>query len=380
MQKSFKIHVYLILLHKHIMIIRNILLISLSLTYGSALAINDEGKACMNISDDNARLACFDRVYTPDYLQDSSPKSIDLDRTIETSKQQKSTQIVFAEQLHSDTELAQNLTPLSRMFDLDRNNGILSLREHEPIYLMPAWYRTSPNYTPSSPTRGTAINDVYTEQKRLEAKLQISLKTKVMEDLFGTRADLWAAYTQQSNWQLYNQGEKSAPFRNTDYMPEIMLTQPVKMALPFNGKLRMLGVGYIHQSNGQARPLSRSWNRIYATAGMEWGKLTVVPRVWMRIADPDGDKDDNPDIMKYMGYGDLRLAYHFDDKHILSSTLRYNPIHNRGAIQVNYMFPIKGRLKAYVQGFHGYGESLIDYNHKQTGIGVGITFNGWDAL
>ena len=116
------------------------------------------------------------------------------------------------------------------------------------------------------------------DQLRTEAKLQISLKTKVMEDLFRTRADLWVGYTQQSNWQLYNQGEKSAPFRNTDYAPEIFLTQPVKATLPFGGKLRMLGVGYIHQSNGQSRPMSRSWNRIYAMAGMEWGKLTVVPR------------------------------------------------------------------------------------------------------
>jgi len=73
-------------------------------------------------------------------------------------------------------------------------------------------------------------------------------------------------------------------------------------------------------------------------------------------------RDDNPDIMRYMGYGDLRLAYQFDNKHALSGTLRYNPKHNKGAVQLNYTFPLKGNLKGYVQGFYGYGESLIDYN------------------
>ena len=338
-----------------------------------AIPVSD-AQSCVAISDPATRLACYDRAYTAP--NQAEPKSIDIAQSYAASKAAQSPQIVFAE-----PSAGEIYSPLSQQYDLDKNNenGVFSIREHEPMYIMPAWYRSSPNYTPSTPTRGVAIDAVHTQQKRIETKMQISLKTKIAEDLFGTHADLWAGYTQQSNWQVYNRGKKSAPFRNSDYAPELFITQPVKANLPFGGKLRMLGVGYIHQSNGQSQPLSRSWNRIYAMAGMEWGKLSVIPRIWARL-DPGADKDDNPDIMRYMGYGDLRLAYQFDNKHALSGTLRYNPKHNKGAVQLNYTFPLKGNLKGYVQGFYGYGESLIDYNHKQKGIGVGLMFNGWDAL
>lgn len=347
-----------------------------------AVAKADNGAAvCAAIEDGGLRLACYDRLYAPaaDSAAEPTSKVVDLEKTYEASINAKNPQVVFAEQ---DVAPKQESSHLSHLYDLDgnREGGILTVREHEPIYLLPAWYRTSPNYTPSSSTRGVAHNNVQEEQKRIEAKMQVSFKTKLMEDLFKSRADVWFGYTQQSNWQVYNQGDESAPFRNNDYAPEIFITQPVKASLPWGGQLRMLGVGYIHQSNGQSRPLSRSWNRVYAMAGMEWGKLSVVPRIWARIDPNSSEDDDNPDITDYMGYGDVKLRYQINNKHTLNSTLRYNPFENRGAIQVGYTFPIKGKLKAYVQGFHGYGESLLDYNHKQTGIGIGVMLDDWNGL
>lgn len=348
--------------------------------------------ACTALEDNALRLACYDRVYGAQLpaqqpiavqVEESSKQVVDLKESLALSQQMREAALVFVETPVSDglDDIADAYTPLSLNFDLDKNDtrGLLSVREHNPMYLMPAWYNSSPNYAPESSSRGVTTAERFSRQKRLESKMQVSFKSKLMEDVFKTRADLWFGYTQKSDWQLYNQGRKSAPFRNTDYEPEIFLTQPVKADLPFGGKLRMLGAGFVHQSNGQSRPESRSWNRIYAMAGMEWGKLSVMPRVWLRT-DANGDEDDNPDISKYMGYGDVKLQYRFNDQQNVYSVLRYNPKSGRGAVEAAYTFPLKGKLKGVVRGFHGYGESLIDYNHKQNGIGVGLMFNDWDGM
>ena len=372
------------------------LLFAVAAALPAAAVANDAALQCTLLQDNALRLACYDKVFAAqlppeqplsEYEADGKPQ-LDVVQSVRQSIGNKEATLVFdtpegqAEPSQELADAAAAYTPLSQMYDLDANDphGILTVREHNPMYLMPVWYNSSPNYAPSSPTRGAASQERFSDQKRIETKMQVSFKSKIAEDLFKSRADLWFGYTQKSDWQIYNQGRRSAPFRNTDYEPEIFITQPVKAQLPWGGRLRMLGVGFAHQSNGQSRPESRSWNKVYAMAGMEWGKLTVIPRVWMRLFDSSGEDNDNPDLTKYLGYGDVKLQYRLNDKHNFSTTLRYNPKSGYGAAEAAYTFPIKGKLQGVVRGFHGYGESLIDYNHKQSGIGFGLMFNGWDGF
>ncbi|MBF0803892.1 MULTISPECIES: phospholipase A [Neisseria] len=355
----------------------------------------DAALQCTLIRDNALRLACFDKIYaarfppqTPPVVEKQPPKAVDLVKSVDKSIAKKEPEIVFGQDsggkgfAQALSDAADAYTPLSLMYDLDQNDvrGILSVREHHPMYLLPAWYNSSPNRRPVSPTRGATSDTRSEDQKRAETKMQVSFKTKLLEDVFRTRSDVWFGYTQTAHWQLWNQGEESAPFRNNDYSPEIFITQPVKAGLPGGGRLRMLGLGFMHQSNGQSRPMSRSWNRLYGMAGMEWGKLTVIPRLWVRAFDPGGDNDDNPDITDYMGYGDVKLQYRFNDKQTVAATMRYNPKTGKGGVQADYTFPIKGKLKAYVQGYHGYGENLLDYNHKHNSIGFGVMLNDWDGF
>ena len=372
------------------------LLFAVAAALPAAAVANDAALQCTLLQDNALRLACYDKVFAAqlppeqplsEHEADGKPQ-LDVVQSVRQSIGNKEATLVFdtpegqAEPSQELADAAAAYTPLSQMYDLDANDphGILTVREHNPMYLMPVWYNSSPNYAPSSPTRGAALQERFSDQKRIETKMQVSFKSKIAEDLFKSRADLWFGYTQKSDWQIYSQGRRSAPFRNTDYEPEIFITQPVKSRLPWGGRLRMLGVGFAHQSNGQSRPESRSWNKVYAMAGMEWGKLTVIPRVWMRLFDSSGEDNDNPDLTKYLGYGDVKLQYRLNDKHNFSTTLRYNPKSGYGAAEAAYTFPIKGKLQGVVRGFHGYGESLIDYNHKQSGIGFGLMFNGWDGF
>ena len=142
----------------------------------------------------------------------------------------------------------------------------------------------------------------------------------------------------------------------------------------------MLGAGAIHHSNGQDDPLSRSWNRAYLMAGAEWGKLSVIPRIWARVNNEDSSSEDNPDIEDFMGYGDIKFLYDLPGQQSLSGTLRYNPGTNKGAAQIDYIYPLTKNVNGFVQLFQGYGESIVDYNHENTSIGFGIVLNDWKGL
>lgn len=368
---------------------------------------------CSKITDNVARLACFDKI-SVGKIEPEAKAPLDIAKTLEVSlKEGKAVPVLAVDQTATVTTTTTTITkneqkkldhlvsnkqdktilkqvgvtaadvekytPLSVLYDLDKNDpkGILTIRPHLPMYVMPLWYNATPNYDIHSPTQDhvRASKDYL---QHLDSKLQISMKTKLAQDVFDTNADVWLGYTQQSYWQVYN-GKSSRPFRSSDYQPEIFLTQPIKGNLPGNGSLRLLGAGLVHESNGQSDPLSRSWNRIYAMAGTEWGKLTVIPRLWL-IANENSKDSDNPDIGDYMGYGDVRWLYPLNDQSTVGGVMRYNPSTNKGAIQVDYAYPLTGGMKAILQVFHGYGENIQDYNHKSTNVGIGIMFNDFKGL
>ena len=368
---------------------------------------------CTQVQTSASRLACFDKVAedgeTPSYT--STKQSLDLAKTFKSTlsgnpqvvfAKENTTSIVQTNQSDSTESLdtvgltqreanvledigvtqsdIEKYTPLSLAYDLDKNSerGTWTVRPYRPTYLLPLFYTFDPNLNPGTPSQETesfSANDI----RETELKFQLSLKTKVAEDLFDTNADLWFGYTQESHWQVYNE-DNSREFRATDYQPEIFLTQPVTADLPFGGRLRMLGVGAIHHSNGQGDPLSRSWNRAYLMAGAEWGKLSVIPRLWARVSNEDDSSEDNPDIEDYMGYGDIKFLYDLPKQQSLSGTLRYNPGTNKGAAQIDYTYPLTENVNGFVQLFQGYGESIVDYNHENTSIGFGIVLNDWKGF
>ena len=256
----------------------------------------------------------------------------------------------------------------------DSKLGVFNFRAYKPVYLLPAFYTTDVNTTPQSPnpdntvTTPQALDDV-------EAKFQISFKTKALENVFGDNGDVWMAYTQSSRWQVYN-GDNSRPFRETNYEPEVLLVFRNGYRLGgWHG--RMASIGINHQSNGRSDPFSRSWNRVIGTVALDRENWALTLRPWWRV--PDGSEDDNPDIENYMGRGDLTLV-HTRGGHELALMARHSlrgGEDSRGALQFDWGFPINRTLRGHVQVFDGYGESLIDYNHRATYVGLGISLMEW---
>jgi phospholipase A1 len=140
----------------------------------------------------------------------------------------------------------------------------------------------------------------------------------------------------------------------------------------------MSGISLNHMSNGRADPLSRSWNRVILNFGLDRENWALTLRPWFRIKEDRAD-DNNPDIEDYMGRGDATLVYNKDGHEfalIARHSLRGGD-RSHGSVQLDYGFPITNLLRGHVQVFDGYGESMIDYNHKATYIGLGVSLLEW---
>lgn len=263
---------------------------------------------------------------------------------------------------------------MSQRWELDPadKRGTFVITPYKPVYITAGRRSNNPNSQP------TSENPLYSlpyrvEYNNYEAKFQLSFKTKALQGIFGGYGDLWIGYTQKAHWQLYNT-KLSRLFRELNYEPEVMLNFATNIPLAgFTAK--MLGVSFNHQSNGRDLPLSRSWNRIIFYAGWERKHWQVYLRPWIRLKD---EEDENPAIADFTGRGEAIIIRNLR-KHQLSfvgaHSLRSDK--NRGSAQVNWVFPVWKNLKGQLQLSEGYGETLIDYNHRQFTVGISVSLMEW---
>ena len=247
---------------------------------------------------------------------------------------------------------------------------------HRRNYILPLTYMDDPNSTPFN--RYDQLDDSEGEPlDNLEAKYQLSIKVPLFNDFSDKDQAVYFGFTLQSYWQVYNK-EISSPFRETNYEPEIFWINFLDKKHVLWGDEMAIVLGAVHQSNGRSQPNSRSWNRIYADFIWENRGFVFSLKPWYRIpenekSDPMSPKgDDDPDIYKYMGYMEFSGAYRYQEHEFSFMTRNNISSDNRGAIQLDWSFPLWGRLRGYAQYFNGYGESLIDYNADIERIGVGI--------
>ena len=328
----------------------------------SAVASIQAGlEACAAIAEDAARLRCFDNLSS-------------------AARSEGSTDAVAISPDGSaamPATLAEHpVTAMSRRWELEpaSKKGVWSFRAHKPNYFLFGRYSDDVNMAPYEELFETT-GDPYLGLDSVESKFQLSFKVKALEGLFGSDADLWFAYTQQNQWQVYND-DISSPFRETNYEPEVFVTLPTPRYNFLGLTGRFVNLGFVHQSNGRTDILSRSWNRVYAQFGFEAGdRFNLLFKPWYRIEE-DADEDDNPDITDYLGDFELVASYRLGN-HTLSALGRTGFDFERGFLQLGWTFPVYQNLRGYVQATTGYGESMIDYNHSQNTLGIGVLLSDW---
>lgn len=240
---------------------------------------------------------------------------------------------------------------------------------HKMNYILPATYTSDLN-TEQYTDEGNWSDNL----KNTEAKFQLSLKVPIARSIFRDDDQISFGFTLQSWWQVYAT-DISSPFRETNYQPEIFYLTPLDWR-PYDG-LTGLMVGLEHQSNGRSHTLSRSWNRAYLNFFYAKDNFVLSFRPWYRLAEDEPSSpqnpggDDNPDIRDYMGNFELTFAYDLGEYEVVYTGRRNFSTSNSGG-ELGFTFPLSGRLKGYLQYTHGYGESLIDYNHSQNRFGIGI--------
>ncbi len=323
------------------------------------------------------RLACYDSIETPASIAAQTIAS-DSSAVVAEPASKPAPSNIAVEGPRPDLNYLERTWRLTSEGDWD----ISDFEAYKANYLL-LTTSSDPNNTPVSPSHPNTANR---DLQHGDLKFQFSLKTQLMNNIpvirklpYVTSSRLWAAYTQQSYWQIFN-GDNSRPLRENDYEPELILSLGINNevnGMRYRSIPRMLNLGLVHQSNGNSNPLSRSWNRLYLESGWQVNdQFSVMLRPWLHVYENSSD-DDNPDIDKYLGYGDLRLRWEDSARKNTASVLLRNNLRaeNKGFVQLDLQRKLfeNAKVKLHLMFSSGYGESLLDYNHSQTSVGMGIS-------
>lgn len=200
-----------------------------------------------------------------------------------------------------------------------------------------------------------------------DAKFQISFKQRLTKSTLPFNTYLFLAYTQKSFWKVY---KESSPFSETNYNPALGLG---KFFVNKKGLLRIAAIIYEHESNGRDSIYSRSWNRLSFLYLQELSKnSSLTLKGWI----PMSYKPDNPDLIKYVGYGEIIYSQKLNNgRYIFDVTSRKGMSwDNKGSVSAQVSYRISKRNNQYlaVQYFTGYAESLVDYTQKTNMIRFGF--------
>jgi phospholipase A1 len=260
---------------------------------------------------------------------------------------------------------------------------------------------------PDSPVSAHKVNYFSINQlpgnNNAQIKFQISMKVQVLEpNLYVLKYDIFPAYVSYSQKSLWNVGQKSQPFEESNYNPEFFLDYSVNFAILNRFKLGSIVISPIeHESNGLAGIQSRSWNRQYVlirfvleskekleiTNSFLPDKALLYVKFWYASSYSDEDTylqsiGNNNKFLDYMGYGEIGISVRnflwggsLKDHQLDLKTLIFQNVN-----KYSYEFEFRQQLPninfaLYMQYWYGYGETLLRFDQFGHRGFVGLSFS-----
>lgn len=215
-------------------------------------------------------------------------------------------------------------------------------------------------------TAGTSYTETPTKYNS-GVKFQISIMQRLTKPVLPFDSYAILTYSQKSFWNVF---EESSPFSESNYNPTIGIGRIIYRE---NRALGFAGLMFEHESNGRDSADSRSWNFV------SYSVFTALPfgiRAMIKFWYPFDYKEDNPCLMDYIGYGELRFTFPiYGEMAMADITMRKGARWDwRGSVQGQFYFKLTKIANQYfvVQVFTGYAENLKYYYKSENMIRFGI--------
>jgi len=262
-------------------------------------------------------------------------------------------------------------------------------------------------YKTDRPVSAHKVNYVSINQwpgnNNAQVKYQISMKFRVLEpNLYVLKYNLFPAYFAYTQKSLWNVGQKSTPFEESNYNPEFFLDYPVNAAILGRFKLRNIVVSPMeHESNGLTGARSRSWNRQYVMVkfGLESGenleitnsflsdKAFVYVKLWRASNYSDEDAylqaiGDSDTFLDYMGRGEVGISVRnflwggsFKNHQLdVKTPILRDKRKDSFEIELRQQLPAMN-FALYLQYWYGYGETLLRFDQFGRRGFAGLAFS-----
>jgi phospholipase A1 len=236
-----------------------------------------------------------------------------------------------------------------------------------------------------------------------QVKFQISMKFRVLEpNLYVLKYNLFPAYFAYSQKSLWNVGQQSMPFEESNYNPEFFLDYPVNAVITGRLKLRNIVLSPIeHESNGLTGVQSRSWNRQYVLVrfGLESkeklavtnsflaDKASLYVKLWHASGYSDQDAylqsiGNNSKFLDYMGHGEIGVSVRnflwggsLQDHQLDVKTPIFRDL-NKDSYEIEFRQQLPNmNFALYLQYWYGYGETLLRFDQFGRRGFVGLSFS-----